>query len=463
MKALWQSEAIAQAVKGKASADFSVQNVAFDSREIQKGDLFFALKGTESDGHRYVEAAFQRGAAGAVVMSPVPYPHILVDDSYQALKDLAAASRKRHHGKIIGITGSVGKTSTKESLRLALEGSAPGKVHYSLKSYNNHVGVPLSLARMPEESAFGIFEMGMNHAGELSELTKMVQPDIALITAIAPAHAAFFADETAIAEAKSEIFQGLTSGGIAIIPYDSLYRDLLIEKAKEKKAEIRSFGLGEGASIRAQNIVREADGRALITASIRDRQLVFSMAMTAEHWISNAMAVLAVVDAVEGDLTLASLVLGEITGFQGRGRRFDISVDDGKATVIDESYNANPASMAATIKALENEPKEKRRIVLLGDMLELGQNSAAYHRALADPLLHANVAHVLLIGQEMAELAESLVGKIPCDRIDNAKQAEEALSKLLKADDILLIKGSNSLGLSAVVSSLLKKGCACSI
>ncbi|AHB09797.1 UDP-N-acetylmuramoyl-tripeptide--D-alanyl-D-alanine ligase [Zymomonas mobilis] len=463
MKALWQSEAIACAVKGTASADFSVRNVAFDSREIQKGDLFFALKGTESDGHNYVDAAFKRGAAGAVVMSPVPYPHILVDDSYQALKDLAVASRKRNHGKIIGITGSVGKTSTKESLRLALERMAPEKVHYSLKSYNNHVGVPLSLARMPEESLFGIFEMGMNHAGELSDLTKLVQPDVALITAIAPAHAAFFADETAIAEAKSEIFEGLSSGGIAIIPHDSPYRDLLTAKAQEKKAEIRSFGFGEGATIRAQNIVREADGRVLVTASIRDRQLVFSMAMAAEHWISNAMAVLAVVDAVGGDLTLASLALGDITGFQGRGQRFDIPVGDGSAIVIDESYNANPASMAATIKALENEPKDKRRIVLLGDMLELGQNSAAYHRALADPLSHAKVDHVLLVGQEMAALEESLAGKIACDRIEKADQAEALLDEILKADDILLVKGSNSLGLSAVVSSLSKKGCACSI
>ncbi|TQL17252.1 UDP-N-acetylmuramoyl-tripeptide--D-alanyl-D-alanine ligase [Zymomonas mobilis] len=463
MKALWQSEAIAKAVEGKASAHFSVRNVAFDSREIRDRDLFFALKGAESDGHRYVDVAFQNGAAGAVVMSPVPYPHILVKDSYQALKALGIASRKRNHGKIIGITGSVGKTSTKESLRLALERSAPGKVHYSLKSYNNHVGVPLSLARMPEDSRFGIFEMGMNHAGELSELTDIVRPDVALITAIAPAHAAFFKDETAIAEAKSEIFEGLSSGGIAIIPHDSPYRDLLTAKAKEKNAEIRSFGFEEGATIRAQNIVRESDGRVLITAAVRDRQLVFSMGMAAEHWVSNAMAVLAIVDAVGGDLALASLALGDITGFHGRGQRFDVPVGEGKATVIDESYNANPASMTATIKALENEPKDKRRIVLLGDMLELGRNSADYHRALADPLTHAEIDHVLLVGEEMKALAQDLAGKITCDWVADAGQAKEAISALLKADDILLIKGSNSLGLSAVVSSLSEKGCACSI
>ncbi|MFT8736898.1 MAG: UDP-N-acetylmuramoyl-tripeptide--D-alanyl-D-alanine ligase [Zymomonas mobilis] len=463
MKALWQSEAIAKAVEGKASAHFSVRNVAFDSREIRDRDLFFALKGAESDGHRYVDVAFQNGAAGAVVMSPVPYPHILVKDSYQALKALGIASRKRNHGKIIGITGSVGKTSTKESLRLALERSAPGKVHYSLKSYNNHVGVPLSLARMPEDSRFGIFEMGMNHAGELSELTDIVRPDVALITAIAPAHAAFFKDETAIAEAKSEIFEGLSSGGIAIIPHDSPYRDLLTAKAKEKNAEIRSFGFEEGATIRAQNIVRESDGRVLITAAVRDRQLVFSMGMAAEHWVSNAMAVLAIVDAVGGDSALASLALGDITGFHGRGQRFDVPVGEGKATVIDESYNANPASMTATIKALENEPKDKRRIVLLGDMLELGRNSADYHRALADPLTHAEIDHVLLVGEEMKALAQDLAGKITCDWVADAGQAKEAISALLKADDILLIKGSNSLGLSAVVSSLSEKGCACSI
>ncbi|MFT9099024.1 MAG: UDP-N-acetylmuramoyl-tripeptide--D-alanyl-D-alanine ligase [Zymomonas mobilis subsp. pomaceae] len=463
MKALWQSEEIADAVNGIASASFSVEGVAFDSREIKKNDLFLALKGEQADGHNYIKAAFEKGASGVLTMQPTAYPHVLVEDTHRALEALGQAGRRRNHGKIIGITGSVGKTSVKEALRLALKAIAPDKVHSSLKSYNNHVGVPLSLARMPKDSRFGIFEMGMNHAGELSQLTQWVRPDIALVTAIAPAHAAFFRDEAAIAEAKGEIFEGLQPSGIAIIPYDSPYRDQLMAKAKKQGAEIRSFGFGEGATIRAQDVIQEADGRILVRASLPNREIIFPLSMSGHHWVSNAMAVLAVVDALETDITLASLALGEVKGLAGRGQRFFIPIGEGQATIIDESYNANPASMAATIAVLGNEKKSGQRIALLGDMRELGENSPQYHTALADPLSRANVSHAILVGEEMKALAKALTGKIACDWVPDANEAEAKILNLLKADDVVLIKGSNSLGLSNVVSSLAKRGHACSI
>ncbi|MDI1295112.1 MAG: UDP-N-acetylmuramoyl-tripeptide--D-alanyl-D-alanine ligase, partial [bacterium] len=232
MRDLWTSDEIAKATGGAASAPFAVSGVAFDSREVTGGDLFVALKGETTDGHHFIDKAFGLGAAGAIVSEPIDRPHVLVMDSTAALEALGRAARARTRAKIIGVTGSVGKTGTKEALFWGLDRSHPDAVHRSVKSYNNHVGVPLSLARMPEQSAFGVFEMGMNHAGELSALTRQVRPDVAIVTAIAPAHIEYFGTEAAIAEAKAEIFEGLEPGGTAIIPYDSPHVATLYNKAE---------------------------------------------------------------------------------------------------------------------------------------------------------------------------------------------------------------------------------------
>src|SRR5436305_2336067 len=245
MSALWTSDEIASATGGTASATFEVTGVTFDSREVEPGDLFVAMPGTVYDGHKFVEAAFAAGAGGAIVSQPVGGPHVLVDDTFAALQALGRAARERSHGTVFGVTGSVGKTSTKEALYAALDRCRPGKVHRSVKSYNNHTGVPLSLARMPREAEYAVFEMGMNHAGEIAALTRQVRPHVALITAIAPAHIENLGSLEAIADAKAEIFEGLEPGGTAIIPNDTQSRDRLLKAARRPAERIITFGNGD--------------------------------------------------------------------------------------------------------------------------------------------------------------------------------------------------------------------------
>ncbi|MEP7007911.1 MAG: Mur ligase family protein, partial [Sphingomonas bacterium] len=335
---LWTSAEIAAATGGTASADFTATCVTFDSREVGSGDLFVALKGETSDGHKFLDQSSERGASGAVVSVSTPHPHVLVADTMAALEDLARAARARTPAKIIGVTGSVGKTSTKEALFAALDRCAPGATHRSVKSYNNHTGVPLSLARMPAATRFGVFEMGMNHAGELAHLTTLVRPHVAMVTAIAPAHTAFFPDESAIADAKGEIFSGLEPGGTAIIPFDSPHRDRLIAAARPYAPHILTFGLEEGADVQAIETMRSAGGGTFVTARLGDRELSFTVAQPGMHWVSNALALLAAVDAVGGDLAMAGLALGELGGLAGRGARLTVPVAGGTALVIDESY-----------------------------------------------------------------------------------------------------------------------------
>ena len=452
MKALWTSAAIASATDGAASADFPVSGVAYDSREVGPGDLFVALKGEATDGHRFVGQAFKQGAAGVIVSKPVEGPHVLVADTTAALNALGTASRARTDAKIIGVTGSVGKTGTKEALWAALDRAVPGRAHRSVKSYNNHVGVPLSLSRMPADTRFGVFEMGMNHAGELDALTKLVRPHVALITAIAPAHSAFFSGEEAIADAKGEIFRGLELGGTAIIPFDSPHYERLRAAAEPHAAHILSFGRGKGADVRADEAMRGIAGT-LVNATLPNGQLTFTIGLPGEHWVSNALAVLAAVEAAGGDLAAAGLALAEMAGLPGRGARRTIRLHDGEALLIDESYNANPASMAATIRELGQE-KATRRIALLGEMRELGEGSAGYHAALAQPLIDANAGPVILVGEGMTPLAESLAGKVQVEHVPDAATARGLLESMLRPGDAVLVKGSNAIGLARVVQAL---------
>ena len=453
---LWTAQEIAAATGGTASADFAVSGVAFDSREVGSGDLFVAMSGEATDGHRFLDQAFGQGAAGALVSNPTHHPHVRVEDSFRALQDLARASRARTSATIIGVTGSVGKTSAKEALFACLERAAPGAVHRSVKSYNNHTGVPLSLARMPRDALFGVFEMGMNHAGELAELTQLVRPHIAMITAIAPAHTAFFRDESAIADAKGEIFAGLMPGGTAIVPYDSPHRDRLLGHAAPHAAHIVTFGSQTGADVRAIEAMRLPTGGTFVTARMgqgAEHELSFTIAQPGAHWVSNALGVLACVQAAGSDLGLAGLALAELGGLQGRGARSMASVGDGEILVIDESYNANPSSMRATLSVLAHEPG--RHIAVLGEMRELGDASADYHAGLAEPILAARVEMALLVGEAMAPLAQVLEGQIETVHVGDAATALATLRTLVAPGDAVLVKGSNGVGLARVVADLL--------
>ena len=454
MSALWTASEIAQATGGTVHGEFEANGVTFDSREVRPGDLFVAMKGEAMDGHRFVAEAFGAGAAGALVSEEIGQPHVRVADTAQALNDLGRASRARSPARICGVTGSVGKTGTKEALHAALDRAAPGRAHRSVKSYNNHTGVPLSLARMPRDARFGVFEMGMNHAGELAALTRLVRPHVAIVTAIAPAHRAFFKSDEEIADAKSEIFQGLEEGGAALIPHDSPHRDRLIAAARPHAGTILTFGLGEGADIRAREMIPAMRGGTLITAMLPDSELTFTVAQPGEHWVSNAMAVLGAVEAMGGDLAAAGLALADMAGLKGRGERHQIRADGGEALLIDESYNANPASMRATLKTLAAEKVAGRRIAVLGAMRELGEASAGFHAGLAEPIEEARVDYAILVGEEMEALAKALGPKVEMTHVPDAASAREPLEAAIGPGDAILVKGSNSIGLAALVEAL---------
>ncbi|WP_425228278.1 UDP-N-acetylmuramoyl-tripeptide--D-alanyl-D-alanine ligase [Sphingomonas sp.] len=462
MTPLWTAAEIAAATGGTASGAFTATGVAFDSREVGSGDLFVALAGEHSDGHRHLTQAFVQGAAGALVSQDCDGPHVRVADTTVALDDLARAARARTDATVIGVTGSVGKTSAKEALWAALDRAHPGAVHRSVKSYNNHTGVPLSLARMPRESRFAVLEMGMNHPGEIAALTRLVRPHIALVTAVASVHIEFFPHEEAIADAKAEIFEGLEPGGTAVIPFDNAHRDRLAAAARAHGARVVTFGDGDGdgdgADVRATEVMRSAMGGSFVTvrlgAKADERELSFTLAQPGAHHVSNALGVLACVDAAGGDLGLAGLALAEFGGLPGRGARFTATVTGGTALVLDESYNANPASMRATLAVLAEEPG--RHVAILGQMGELGVDSAVYHLDLAGPITAAHVQAILLVGEAMTPLAAALERKVNVVHVPDADAAAAVarLPGLIRAGDAVLVKGSNAVGLARVVAAL---------
>lgn len=454
---LWTSQEIARAIGGESYGEFTVNGVAFDSREIVAQDLFFALKGEQSDGHLFIDTAIKNGASGAITSQPIDLPHILVDDTVDALNDLAHASRNRCGATIIGVTGSAGKTGTKEALYEALDRSSRGKAHRSVKSYNNHVGVPLSLTRMPVDSEFGIFEMGMNHSGELRDLSAIVRPHIAIITTIAPAHVEFFKDETEIAAAKAEIFEGVLHDGTAIIPYDSPHYDQLRQAALKQELNIISFGLSKEADVHAIDVIKSDDGSSLITSQICDKSLVYSLSQAGDHWVANSLAVMAAVYAAGGDLASAGLALADMGGLPGRGARHKIEYDGKAITLMDESYNANPSSMRVTIAQL-GETSANRRVAILGAMGELGDKSEKYHLEIENYLRDAKIDYAILVGDEMKILAKQLQSGveplIKCSHCSDVNEAMQLCEKQIKDGDVILVKGSNFLGLNQIVKQL---------
>ena len=462
---LWDGVSLARTTGGTATGDFAVSGVEIDSRDVQPGDLFVALKGESTDGHRFVETALANGAAAALVDRCVEGPHVKTADTFAALVALGREARERTRARIVGVTGSVGKTGVKEAIFAALNRASRGRAHRSVKSYNNHVGVPLSLARMPRSTRFGVFEMGMNHAGEIAALTRQVRPHVAVVTAIAPAHIEMLGSEEAIADAKAEIFEGLEPGGTAVIPADSPHFERLRDAATRCGASIVAFGKSDHAQVRLLDAVSAPGGGSLITVDMGDRRVCCTVGTPGEHWIANALCVLAAVRAVGADLGSAGLALAELEGLAGRGERIEFAADGGNALLIDESYNANPASMRATLRQLGGETAA-RRVAVLGAMKELGSHGAKYHAELAQPLAEAKVDFAILVGEEMVDLAREL-GKSEDPALGNVTafahcaNVEEAVDTLrnygLAARDAVLVKGSNSVGLSALVSAIAKQ------
>jgi len=454
MTALWTSDEIIAATGGTLhGAAFKVSGVTFDSREVEHGHLFVAMPGTVADGHDFVSKAFAVGAAGALVSKPIEGPHVLVADVPKALTDLAIAARKRMSGKVLGVTGSVGKTSTKEALYAALERFAKGKVHRSVKSYNNHTGVPLSLARMPRDSEYAVLEMGMNRAREIAALTKLVRPHVAMIVTLASAHIEYLGSMEAIADAKAEIFEGLEPEGIAILPEDTPYRDRLVKAARKYADRTVTFGHGD-ADVSALHAVRADNGGSLVTARLVESELTYTIAQRGDHWVLNSLAVLAAVEAVGADLAIAGLALADMGGLKGRGERHRLAVEGGHYLLIDESYNANPASMAATLKALGEERDVERRIAVLGPMRELGEHGAELHAGLAPAVREAKVDHLILVGEDMRPLEDALDGAVAAERAADVEEATELLARLVRPGDAVLVKASNSIGLAKLVERM---------
>ena len=460
--ALWDATEIAAATGGIASGDFQCSGVEMDSRDVRPGDLFIALRGEQMDGHRFLASAFEKGAVTAITDRPVDYPHILVEDTTKALGALAQAARLRSAAIRIAVTGSVGKTGVKEAIFAALDRASRGAAHRSVRSYNNHVGVPLSLARLPSRARFGIFEMGMNHAGEIAPLSAQVRPHVAIITTIGPAHIENLGSLEAIADEKAQIFTGLEKGGTAVIPADNEQSERLIAHAEALGVRVVTFGQSAHADVRLLDAVPGARGGSLVTADLGDQRVCYTIAEPGEHWVANSLAVMAAVKAAKSDLGSAGLALAEMGGLKGRGARFQVPVEGGKALIIDESYNANPSSMRATLQSFGETPAA-RRIAVLGSMKELGDFSQGFHAQLAEPLGEAKIDHAILVGEEMRVLARELsqkaqgtLGSAPnfahCETVAQAIDALGALQ--LHHGDAILVKGSNSVGLGALVSHM---------
>lgn len=465
---LWTSAAAAAATRGVASADFSAEGVSIDTRTLQKGDLFVALKGDRLDGHDYVDAAFAAGAAAAMVSkdyaaAKAKGPLLIVEDTMKGLEDLGRAARARCKGKIIGVAGSVGKTGTKEMLAALL--SACGKTHASKKSFNNHWGVPLSLSNLPADAAFGVFEIGMNHPGEIIGLTDQVKPHIAVITTIDREHIEFFENGLdGIADANAEIFTGMDANGIAILNHDNPYFDRL--KAHAEKQGIKTilgFGEDDGADIRLVDCALHADS-SRITADVMGANVKYKLKIPGKHIVLNSLGALGVVKAAGGDLDAAIEALKNAEAVTGRGNRHQITLSAGgpPLVIIDESYNANPASMQAAFRVFEMvEPQgEGRRLAILGDMLELGKDGPRLHAELANPLLKAKTDLLFCCGPLMDALYQALPPDWQGAHAKDSKALTEIVKETVKPGDVLLVKGSAGSRMAYVIEALHALGAA---
>lgn len=443
--------------------NWAANGLSIDTRTIRPGDMFVAVK-DQRDGHDFVSNAFQAGASVALV-SHVPenlpdgVPLLLVKDTMQGLSALAEVARDRCFGKLIAVTGSAGKTSTKEILRDILGQS--GNVHAADKSFNNHLGVPLTLAQLPAESDFGVFEIGMNHAGEITPLTQLVRPHIAIITTVAPAHLEFFNSVEEIAEAKAEIFAGLRPSGVAILPIDNEYCPLLKQRAQQAGVEkILSYGRHEQADYRLCSYEVTSKGTAQINAKIHNEDISFTLGITGEHQALNALAALAAADVAGADRLNSVKGLSRSAAVSGRGERTELTFGTRKITLIDESYNANPASMNASIAALAAAQSTGRKIAVLGEMKELGQRAVQLHRALAAPLIEAQIDQVYCAGEMMRELINELPISMQGGWAETASDLTSQIIDHLEDNDTIMAKGSNASKVFIFVEKLKAASCA---
>jgi UDP-N-acetylmuramoyl-tripeptide--D-alanyl-D-alanine ligase len=466
MSDLWTSEAMAEAMGGRPFGRLpeGVSGVSIDTRTLQRGEAFFAIKGERQDGHDFATAAHVAGAGLLVVaeeklpaLGRLSIPMIVVADVLVALEKLGAAARARSQAKIIAVTGSAGKTTTKEALRHAL--SATGKVHASDKSFNNHWGVPLTLARMPADCDYAVFEIGMNHPGEIRPLTKLVRPHIAIVTLIAAAHLGHFKDLAEIARAKAEIFEGVAPGGTALLNRDDDHFALLQKLARKAGVKkIRGFGENPRSDYRLESCDLGATA-SHITANIAGHEIEAEIGVPGRHIVQNILAVLGAAHLAGADLDKAAGALAGLSAERGRGMRHRLKHPDGEITLIDESYNANPASMQAAIKLLDaTDVKGKgRRIAVLGDMLELGAHSPKLHAELAEMLSGTRTDLVLLAGKEMKALADSLPKGMKKEYRDNVEEIIPLVLETVRPGDAVMVKSSNGVGFSRLVDALIRR------
>jgi UDP-N-acetylmuramoyl-tripeptide--D-alanyl-D-alanine ligase len=458
--ALWTVKAMADAMQAhvRGPVPASVGGLSIDSRTLQPGDAFFAITG-DRDGHDYVASALAAKAGLAVVAQArseqfgKDAPLVIVEDVLEGLRALGRAARKRTGAKVIGVTGSVGKTGTKEALKLVL--SQQGATHASAASYNNHWGVPLSLARCPAETRYAIFEMGMNHAGEIGPLAQLVRPQIAIITGIAPVHLEYFKSLDGIADAKAEIFEGVEPGGAAVLNRDSEHFDRLNKKAVAAKIGVVSFGEHEAANARLIQCALQP-GSSTVHASIFGAETKYKIGAPGRHLVINSLAVLAAATLAGADLAISALALASLAPPTGRGTHIPLVLPGGAALLIDESYNANPVSMRAALALLGQAQigPRGRRIAVLGDMLELGDQADALHRELSGPIVENTVDLVFCCGPAMHALWQALPSGRRGGYAEDSKGLESKVIEAVRAGDAIMVKGSNGSKMAPIVKAL---------
>lgn len=466
MKAsLWTAaEIIAATGAEELGKGSDITGASIDTRSLQPGDLFFALNGEARDGHDFVRDALAKGAGAAMVaqdraaeFKDAGRLFAVPGDVLEGMRSLGAAARARAKGPVIAVTGSVGKTGTKEAMRLVFSRQAP--THAAVASYNNHWGVPLTLARAPRDAYYGIYEIGMNHACEIVSLTKLVRPNIAVITTVAPVHLEFFRSLADIADAKAEIFEGIEPGGTIILPRDnSCFDRLKLHASASQAGRILSFGEGEGADIRALNITATSE-YSDVTASVLGRRITYRIGSPGRHTAQNSLAVLASVFAAGADVEAAARALIDLTPPAGRGERLVLGKADAPFLLIDESYNANPTAMRAAFDNLGMVELATggRRIAVLGDMGELGPSGPDLHRELADVLRKSGVDLVFASGSLMKNLVDALPPAMVAAYAPNSSGLVEAVNAQIRAGDVVMVKGSLSQRMGLVAASLKER------
>ena len=461
-EALWTWEDLSRAAIGAADGTPSqpITGFSIDTRSLQPGEVFVALRDVR-DGHDFVLQAFRQGATAALVSTQYKRADgdgalLRVRDTLEGLRSIAAAARRRSDARIVAVTGSVGKTGTKEALRNCLSRLAP--THAAEKSFNNHWGVPLTLARMPAGVRYGVFEIGMNHAGEITPLTALVRPHVAIVTTVEPVHLEFFGTTDKIAEAKAEIFSGLEPGGVAVLPRDNQHYDLLARRAHQHGARIVSFGRHENADVRPDVFALDAEGTN-VAVDIGGRRIAYRIGAPGGHLAQNSLAVVAALDALGADVEKAVGALADMRAAKGRGARQEIALGGGQILLIDESYNANPASMRSALAAMATVPRTRfaRRIAVLGDMLELGENSGPLHAALNEPVDAAEVDLVFACGPNMQRLFDALPQARRGAWAPTSDGIAAAVTRTVRGGDVVMVKGSLGSRMAPIVEALLAK------